>query len=215
MKLMIVDDHPLVRRGLATILSSDGDTQLVGEAATIPEALRIIEQTLPDIILVDLNLSGSYGLDLVVEARKKGYPGKYVVLTSSAAEEDFKKAKEVNVDGFCLKEALPEELIYALQLIHKGRKYYDPAILELMMNMDTAGGKDKTEAALAELTPKELEVLKALGQGLSNRDIAEKLFISEYTVKKHVSQILSKLELTDRTQAALFANNKGLVQFIL
>ncbi|WLR55488.1 response regulator transcription factor [Mesobacillus subterraneus] len=213
MRIIIVDDHPLVRRGLGTILSGDKNIELVGEASTLEEALQVLKDTNPDLALIDLSLGDAYGLDIVETARTSGIQCKFVVLTSSAAPNDIKKAQSLHVDGFCLKEALPEELIYALQLIHKGRKYYDPAIMDVMMNSDFQ--MENEEDFLKELTPKEIEVLKELGRGFSNKEIAETLFITEYTVKKHVSQILSKLELADRTQAALLANSKGLVQFSL
>jgi two-component system nitrate/nitrite response regulator NarL len=120
--------------------------------------------------------------------------------------EDFLKAEEVGVDGYVLKEALPEELLYAIKIVSQGRKYYDPTLLELKM-------KETANDPINELTPREQDVLMALGEGLPNREIAKRLFITEYTVKKHVSQILSKLELADRTQAALFASSRGLAGF--
>ena len=112
-------------------------------------------------------------------------------------KKDFRRARELGVDGYVLKEAFPEELIAAIRLVYRGRKYYDPSMVDLVMN------KDEDDSLIEQLTPRELEVLRALGEGLNNKDIAKKLFITEYTVKKHVSQILAKLDLTGRTQAAL------------
>ena len=208
MKVVLVDDHPLVRKGLASVLSLEKDIDVIGESGSIQEALNLIDTQNPDLTLVDIRLGKEYGLDLIEKIRKNknNENCKFIVLTSSTHEQDFKKAEAVGAQGYVLKEALPEELLYAIRLVDKGRKYYDPGLMESMMH-----GSDDT-GIVEELTPRETDVLVALGQGLCNKDIAKKLFITEYTVKKHVSQILGKLELTDRTQAALYAHSKGLVK---
>ena len=133
------------------------------------------------------------------------------MLTSSTEERDFKRAKEISVDGYVLKEALPEELINALQIVSKGRKYYDPGVLDLLMTSHER--PFEIDGHIEQLTPKEKEVLLELGMGHSNKQISQTLFITEYTVKKHVSQVLAKLGLADRTNAALYANAKGLVTY--
>jgi two-component system, NarL family, nitrate/nitrite response regulator NarL len=130
-------------------------------------------------------------------------------LTSSATSSEIRLAQSLGVEGVCLKEAMPEDLLYAVEVVARGRKFYDPVFMENLM------AHSAEEIAFAELTPKELEVLIALGKGRPNKEIASDLFITEFTVKKHVSQILSKLNLSDRTQAALYALSKGLVQFDL
>lgn len=198
MKIIIVDDHPLVRQGLASLLSMEDDMELVGECSNVQEALSMIEEKKPDMAIIDLKLGKESGLDILTAG--KNHSCKYVILTSSAAYIDFKKSEEVNVDGYVLKEALPEELLYALRLVYKGRKYYDPVLLEYKLNQ---------EGNIDNLTSREIEVLHKLGKGLNNYQIAKELFISENTVKKHVSQILAKLNLHDRTQAALYANSIG------
>ncbi|AIQ22220.1 response regulator transcription factor [Paenibacillus sp. FSL E2-8871] len=206
MKIVIVDDHPLVRRGLASVISMQPNVKFAGEATNGQEALLVIEETQPDLVLIDLKLADESGLDVIKKARARGIVSKFILLTSSASREDFLKAEEVLVDGYVLKEALPEELLFAIQLVHKGRKYYDPGLMEDKMRMSESSPTD-------ELTPKEKEVLIELGQGACNREIASRLFISEFTVKKHVSQILAKLQVADRTQAALYANAVGLTKY--
>ncbi|KHL93975.1 MULTISPECIES: response regulator [Paenibacillus] len=206
MKIVIVDDHPLVRRGLAAVISMQSNLEFAGEATNGQEALLVIEEIQPDLVLIDLKLADESGLDIIKAARIRGIASKFILLTSSASREDFLKAEEVLVDGYVLKEALPEELLFAIQLVHKGRKYYDPGLMEDKMRMS---GNSPTD----ELTPKEKEVLIELGQGACNREIASRLFISEFTVKKHVSQILAKLQVADRTQAALYANAVGLTKY--
>lgn len=205
MKVILIDDHPLVRKGLAAVLSLESDIELVGEASNTKDAIDIINKKKPDLALVDLRLGNEYGLD-IIEKSKDRLNCKFIVLTSSGYEEDFRKAEEIGAQGYVLKEALPEELLYAIRLVSKGRKYYDPGIMDTIMNPTTK------DTMVEELTLREREVLNALGEGLSNKAIAKKLFITEYTVKKHVSQILSKLELSDRTQAALYAYSNGLIK---
>lgn len=211
MNVVIVDDHPLIRRGLNALLSLDESVEVLGEATNNQEALKLFQQVNPDLAVVDLRLGDESGLDLISIAIQQGITCKFVVLTSSIEEKDFNRAKDIGVDGYVLKEALPEEPLHAISMISKGRKYYDPGVLELIMD----GGNVENDTLLEQLTRKETEVLIELGKGLSNKEISQRLFITEYTVKKHVSQILSKLELTDRTQAALYANAKGLVTYVV
>ncbi|MFS0689417.1 response regulator transcription factor [Sporosarcina sp. 179-K 8C2 HS] len=212
MKVVIIDDHPLVRKGLKSILSLDESMEILGEASKSNEAVALLISKKPDLALVDLRLGNGSGLDLITEAKRQGITCKFVVLTSSTDELDFKHAKEIGVDGYILKEALPEELIHALQIIRRGRKYYDPGVYDFVMNSRESHQDD---GQIEQLTPKEKEVLLELGKGLSNKEIAKRLYITEYTVKKHVSQVLAKLGLADRTQAALYANVKGLVRYVV
>ncbi len=204
MKVLIVDDHPLVREGLAAILSTESSIATVEQAATCNKAVKKIQQLEPDIVLVDLRLGRECGLDLIPKARKNNSTCKFVVLTSSSDRNDFKRAEELDVDGYILKDAYPEEILLGIKLVSRGRKYYDPSILEIML-------KKQDRGSIEELTPREQEVLRELGKGKTNKQIAQNLFITEYTVKKHVSQILAKLGLADRTQAALYANSHEVV----
>lgn len=202
MKLLLIDDHPLVRKGLQFVLSLEKDMEVIGEASNSSEALNLLKNHTPDIALLDLKLGNEYGLDIVENCFKNNLSCKFIVLTSSSDEYDFRKAEKVGAYGYVLKEALPEELLYAVRLVNQGRKYYDSGIMsEIMKESSTDNNKE-------DLTPREQEVLLSLGEGLCNKDIGKKLFISDYTVKKHVSQILVKLGLTDRTQAALYVQKK-------
>ncbi len=212
MKLVIVDDHPLVRRGLISILSLDESIEILGEATNKKEAMNLFKVSKPDIALVDLRLGEESGLDLISDAFRQGVTCKFVILTSSMEEEDFRLAKQIGVEGYVLKEALPEELINALQIISRGRKYYDTGILDLVMNTNESR---EVDGPFEQLTPKEKEVLIKLGLGHSNKEISQTLFITEFTVKKHVSQVFAKLGLADRTHAALYANAKGLAKYVI
>ena len=212
MKVVIVDDHPLVRKGLTSILSLDGTMEVLGEATNSREALELFKTTKPDLALVDLRLGNESGLDLITDVKRQGITCKFVVLTSSSEENDFKRAKEIGVEGYILKEALPEELLHALNVIRKGRKYYDTAVLDMLMN---SSNLIEENGHIEQLTPKEKEILIELGKGHSNKEISKTLYITEFTVKKHVSQVFAKLGLADRTQAALYANAKGLVTYVV
>jgi two-component system nitrate/nitrite response regulator NarL len=206
MKIIIVDDHPLVRKGIRSLLSLEEEMEIVGEAATFSEAIQLIENQQPDVAIIDLRLGESSegsGLDVVEACQKRGLKCKFIILTSSPSTLDFQKACAVDVDGYLLKEAFPEELLMTIKLVGKGRKYFDPGLMETVIY--------KKNQAWEKLTPKEQEVLLLLAEGLTNREIAEKLYIGESTVKKHVSQILAKLELTDRTKAAFYVYNQGLI----
>lgn len=212
MKVIIVDDHPLVRKGLKSILTLDDSMEVLGEATNRREAMELFKTLKPELALIDLRLGSESGLDLITEAIRLGSNCKFVVLTSSTEEDDFRRAKEIGVDGYVLKEALPEELIHALRIISKGRKYYDPGVFDLLTN---SRKPPEADGHIEQLTPKEKEVLLELGMGLSNKEISTSMYITEYTVKKHVSQVLAKLELSDRTHAALYANAIGLVTYVV
>ena len=138
----------------------------------------------------------------VTEKAKKLSPGaKFIILTSCLLQEDFLKAEKIGVDGYILKEAFAEDILYAIRLIQRGKKHYDPAIIGQKSKMN------EESWLLNALTERENEVLREIGRGMTNEAIARKLFISEHTVKKHVSSILSKLGLNHRTEAALYVNN--------
>lgn len=207
MRLVIIDDHTLIRKGVSMVLSMEKDFEIVGEASDLKGGLKLINEVKPDLALIDLRLGNDNGLDLIGKVDKSKLNCKLVILTTSSEEEDFKSAEAKGVDGYILKDALPEEIIYAIRLIIRGRRYYDPAVIENVMK-----AQDEIAVTIEELTSREKDVLIALGKGLSNMEIARQLFITEHTVKKHVSQIFSKLDLVDRTQAALYAVSKGLVK---
>lgn len=204
MTFVAIDDFPLSRQGLMAVLGLEEGFEFVGQASCVDEARDVILRLNPEIIIVDLKLKDECGLDIVSEIKDSNRNCKVVILTSSLDPDDFKRASELGVNGYILKDAMPEEIVNALRLVSKGRKYYDPSMMEIMMK------KEKLDH-IEQLTSRELEVLAALGEGLKNKDIAKQLFITEYTVKKHVSQILGKLGLSCRTQAALYASTRGIV----
>lgn len=203
MNLVSIDDYPLTRQGLLALLESEEELDLVGQASDVNEASDVISKLKPEIVIVDLKLKDGCGFDIISEIKSSDDKCKIIILTSSLDPADFKRASEYNVEGYILKDAMPEEIVNAIRLVSKGRKYYDPSIMEIILK------KEKLEN-IEQLTPRELEVLADLGKGLNNKAIAKHLFISEYTVKKHVSQILNKLGLDCRTQAAIYASTRGI-----
>lgn len=212
MKVAIVIDHPLMSRGMVAVLRQQDNIQVVGEAEHREEALSLLTDKKPDVVIIDSQFGMKSCFDIIEEARFQALNCKFVILSSTNVITDFERAKGLGVAGYMSKLVLPEEILHALAMIQRGRTYYDPVLLEEMMapkihfNMS-----NMTET----LTPKEMEVLMELGKGHSNRQIANALYITEYTVKKHVSQVLGKLNLTDRTQAALYANAAGLVKYVV
>ncbi|MFZ5968810.1 MAG: response regulator [Bacillota bacterium] len=206
MKILVVDDHPLVRKGLISILSLEEDIVGIQEGCSVREAVEMLTKETYDIGIIDLRLGKEDGLEIVDQANQKGVRTKFVILTSSMRKEDFQRAQQAGVYGYILKEAFTEDIVYALRVVDRGKRFIDPEILEFQSNQQ----EDKQ---LDQLTSREKDVLLELGNGLSNEEIAGKLYISEHTVKKHVSNILSKLELNHRTQAALLAKDVIHLQF--
>ncbi len=201
MKILIVDDHPLVRKGVSSALSFEENIEEILEASNIKEAMEIIESEEPTLAIVDLNLGREDGLEVVSNSRRIGVKTKFVILTSSVKKEDFIRAKEIDVEGYILKEAFAEDILYAFNVVLRGKRFIDPEVIKYQTEITAES------SYLDNLTSRESDVLIELGKGLSNYEIAKRLFISEHTVKKHVSNILSKLGLSHRTQAALLVNN--------
>jgi DNA-binding NarL/FixJ family response regulator len=204
LKVFVIDDHPLVCEGIKAILDSEDGMELAGSASSGLEAEQLFTQTKPDLALVDLRLPGENGIEIIKRLRPIVPSCRFIILTTYAQPDDVRLAMEAGVDGYILKEALPEEMTSALRLVSRGRPYFDPSVMQMMMHQPK-----KADDNLSELTDRELEVLRALTRGLSNREIAGSLFVTEHTVKKHISSILCKLDLKDRTQAALFAVSNG------
>jgi len=206
-RLAVVDDHPVVAAGIRTLVSSEADLELVGCALTAAEGIALIEDAQPHVVLLDLRLgSVDSGLDLIESASEVCPQCRCIVFSSFAEPSQVRRALSQDVWGYLLKEAPPEELLSAVRLVHQGRRFFDAGIIEGLVRTENSGEL----RALSCLTPREREVLEVIARGMSNQEIARHLFITENTVKKHVGSILSKLDLEDRTQAAVFAISNGL-----
>jgi two-component system nitrate/nitrite response regulator NarL len=202
MRVVLIDDHPVVRQGLEQCFNMEPDMEVVGMAASCAEGVALIASEKPDLAVVDLRIPGGSGLELIKQVQARVPDCRFVILTSFVSRKEVAAAIANNVEGYILKDALPDELVNAIRMVARGRRYYDPEILESIMNAH--------EDPFKVLTHREIDILQALTEGLTNKAIAEKYVISENTVKKHICNILDKLELNDRTQAALFALSHGL-----
>ena len=199
MNILVVDDHPLVRKGIIDILLLNDKVKETKESDNILEAIKILKQNTIHVIIVDLCLGHENGFNLINEVKKLNQSVKIVILTSSCNYMDIRMAQELDVDAFILKDAYIEDIIYALNVVTRGEKYYSPQLSKYTFNY----GLEVKEFNL--LTYREKEVLAKLSMGLSNSQISNTLYISEGTTKKHVSNILSKLNLNNRVEAVLFA----------
>ena len=208
MQIVLVDDHPLVRKGLTSILSLEATMDVSGEATNSKEALTLFHTAKPDLAIVDLRLANDSGLDLIQEAKQQGITCKFVVLTSSTEERDFQRAKEISVDGYVLKEALPEELIHALQIVSRGRKYYDPGVLDLLMTSQEI--PFEIDGQIEQLTPKEKEVLLELGMGLSNKQISQTLIHYRIYCKKTRQSGFSKARTCRQDKRRIVCKCEGI-----
>jgi DNA-binding NarL/FixJ family response regulator len=208
----INDDHPVVRQGLRSFLEAQG-FEVVGEAGDGEAAVRLVEQTGPDVLLTDLVMPGVDGIEAIRRLRAAGSTVGILVLTSFSGAEQVIPAIQAGADGYMLKDAGPAALDGAIRAVVRGEPLLAPEAAAAVM-AKVAGEASPAAAPvhpdLDRLTAREREVLAGLGRGLSNRQLAAELYVSEKTVKTHVSNLLAKLRLSDRTQAALFAVRVGL-----
>jgi NarL family two-component system response regulator LiaR len=207
--VLIADDHGVVRQGLRTYLELLDDIDIVGEAQNGIEAVDQVRQHRPDIVLMDLVMPEMYGVEATRRALAASSNTRVIVLTSFAEDELVFPAIEAGATGYLLKDVDPAELHQAIQAVHHGEVQLHPDITKKLIHRVAAPQTDK-KSAHGDLTPRELEVLSLIALGESNREIAASLSISEKTVKTHVGNILGKLHLSDRTQAAIYAYKHGL-----
>lgn len=199
--ILILDDHPLARAGLASVIRMYRPEEAMTQAGCVREAMAQMTEAAADMVFVDVNLGKESGFAFVEWLRESGFDTKVFFVTSSSRESDFLAARELGVNAYVLKDAFLDEILYGLRVVERGGTFYSPALVE-QMNCDR-----EEEQKLRRLTARELEVLELLSQAYSNGKISEALYISEATTKKHITGILSKLELGSRMEAMLFANN--------
>ena len=210
-RVMIVDDHAVVRQGLKTFLDLQDDILVVGEASDGADAVQRVDELAPDVILMDLIMPRLDGIEAVRRIKRARPKTQILVLTSFGDDQKVFAAIRAGAIGFLLKDVSPRDLAAAIFAAHRGEATLSPGIAtRLMQELATGGQPAADEHALTE---RERAVLALIAQGRSNRQISDDLAISEKTVKTHVSNILTKLHLDDRTQAAIFALKEGLVPF--
>jgi len=211
-KVLIVDDHDIVRQGLRYYLDVYDEIEVVGEAENGVKAVALVGEKKPDVVLMDLVMPEMDGIEATRELLALNPGTKVIVLTTFAEEQKVFPAIEAGATSYLLKDIKPPDLVKAILAAYQGESQLHPDIAKKLMSRVVQLSTDATETAVhTELTKRELEVLQLIAEGFSNRELAQALTISEKTVKKHVSSILSKLNLADRTQAAIYAYKHGLV----
>ena len=208
LRILIADDHPLLRQGLRALLAMQPDMEVVGEAADGAEAMARTLELRPDVLLLDLVMPGHSGLDTIASLRQKAPETRILVLTSFAEDEQVARVLGSGVLGYLLKEAPPQELLAAIRAVAAGKPALHPSVALKMM---TQSGRQPRPSLEQILTEREIDVLALVARGRTNEEIAQCLGVSERTVGTHVSNLLQKLNLANRTQAALYALRVGLV----
>jgi len=207
-RILIADDHTLVRAGLRALFSTEPGMEVVGEAADGVEAVLKARSLRPDIILLDLVMPRKGGIEAIHEIKEENPDVRILVLTSFTDDDKVFPAIKAGALGYLLKDSTPQALLQAIHDVHRGESSLDPTIArKLIRELNQPPALPRTEEPL---TAREVEVLRLVAQGLSNQEIAERMVVSERTVRTHVSNILSKLHLANRTQAALYAIREGL-----
>ncbi|HET6861598.1 MAG TPA: response regulator transcription factor [Pyrinomonadaceae bacterium] len=201
-RVLSADDHPLLREGIATLINSQPDMKLIAEAANGQEAIQQFDEHRPDVTLMDLRLPDMSGIDVVIAIRSQHPEARIIMLTTFEGDVEIQRALEAGARGYLLKSMPPKDMLEAIRQVHAGKKRI-PA--EIASHLAEHMGDEA-------LTEREIEVLRAIAEGNRNRDIANKLFISEETVKVHIKHIMEKLNASDRTQAVAIGVRRGIIE---
>ncbi|MCF3963199.1 response regulator [Streptomyces fuscigenes] len=208
-RVLLVDDHQVVRRGLRTFLEIQDDIEVVGEAGDGAEGVARTEELRPDVVLMDIKMPGTDGIEALRKLREQDNPAKVLIVTSFTEQRTVVPALRAGASGYVYKDIDPEALADAIRSVHAGHVLLQPEVAQALLAQDEQGGGQGRGTSLTE---REREVLALIADGRSNREIARALVLSEKTVKTHVSNILMKLDLADRTQAALWAVRHGVTR---
>jgi DNA-binding NarL/FixJ family response regulator len=211
-RVVLADDEQLVREGLRLILDLQADIEVVGEAADGVVALEVIGQVAPDVVLADIRMPRMDGLELTERLAASASPARVLILTTYDADEYLYRALKAGASGFLLKDVPRGQLLHAVRLVAAGDELLAPAITRRLIERFLAAPVAAGAVPLDRLTPREMDVLRFVGRGLSNTEIAAALFLSEATVKTHLAHIFTKLNIRDRAQAVVAAYESGLVQ---
>jgi DNA-binding NarL/FixJ family response regulator len=201
-RVLSIDDHPLVREGLAALINSQTDMGIVGQGATGAEAIKLFHELQPDVALMDVRLPDMSGIDAMITILSASPRARVIMVTSSEGDVEMERALAGGAKGYILKSMPPRDVLEAIRKVHAGKKAIPPEIAAQLANHMS----DET------LTAREIEVLQQVAEGNRNRDIADRLFISEGTVKVHIQHIMDKLGASDRTQAITIAVRRGIIR---
>lgn len=204
-RVLLVDDHALVRLGLMTLINDRPDMEVVGEASTAPEALQSVEQLRPDVVLMDIRMPGGGGIEATQQVMARFPETKVIILTSFADDALIMRAIQAGAVGYVLKEADNEELLRAIAAVASGQALLDPATTRRLISQMREMGRKVEEEAFRDLSEREIGVLAEVTRGKTNAEIAQTLNLSEKTVRNHVSVILEKMHLTNRVELATYA----------
>ena len=200
-RILCVDDHPLVRKGIASILANEADMRLVAEAGGGKEAVELFRQHHPDVTLMDLRMPGVDGIEATRTIRQESPDAKIIALTSYDGDQDIYRALEAGVRGYLLKEMVHTKVLRAIRTVHAGKRLMPPEVAERLSEYFPQ----------VVLTPREVEVLECVAQGLANKEIADRLGTASGTIKMHIQNILGKLGAADRTHAVTIALQRGIL----
>jgi DNA-binding NarL/FixJ family response regulator len=210
-RVLLVDDHELVRQGIAAMLTGAADVTVVGEARTGREAIEVARRELPDVVLMDVRMPDMDGLEATRRIKEERARTAVIMVTMHENPSYLRDAVRAGAAGYLLKDVSREELIDAIRQVSSGGAFIESQMLKGMLS-ELKPGSAQPSSAAKNLTKREREILALVAEGLSNREIAEKLVLSPETVKSHVAAILEKLNVSDRTQAAIYAVRNGLVE---
>lgn len=217
-KVLLVDDQPLLRMGFRLILEGEEDLEVVGEASDGAEAVRKVEELEPDVVLMDVRMPAMDGIEATRRITASASNARIIILTTFDLDEYAFSGLQAGASAFLLKDVAPAELVQGVRLVASGDAVVAPRVTQRLLETYVRGGRVPGQAPaqprdplLEELTPRETEMLEAIAGGLSNAEIAHKFFLSEATVKTHVRRILNKLHLRDRVQVVVYAYETGLV----
>lgn len=208
-KLLLVEDHHIVRRGLVFFLKTKEEFEIIGEAENGEEALAFVQKERPDVVLMDVSMPKMDGIEATKRLKQQDATIKILMLSSFSEQDYVLPALEAGADGYQLKEVQPDQLVASIIAVYQGNANFHPKVTPALLGRLSV--KEEKQDSFSMLTKREKEVLREITKGRSNKEIAAELHITEQTVKTHVSNVLAKLEVDDRTQAALYAVKNGVV----
>jgi DNA-binding NarL/FixJ family response regulator len=211
-KVVIADDHTIIREGLKRIISFEEDIAIIGEAENGERALTLLESFMPDVVLLDCNMPIKNGLEVLTRIKEKETSVKVIMLTVENDRKTIHAAIDIGADGYMLKDSAGTEIVNAIRMVYKGEKYIDQSLISLLF-LDIKSKANKTTNVLDNLSKREIEVLIQISKGFSNKEIGVRLFLSEKTVKNYATNLFKKINVDDRVRATIIALENNVEQY--